>query len=174
MALNTTTTAASAEVSTHDGRTVTVGPITNRDIDRFEQWMRDSIVNAGKASIRDVGLTEPEMRIIMSEAYKASARCVIGSDEGNAMLNSSAGQLRLTYLSLRHTHPELTRLSDDAGIDLVGQTYPYPRDQQAIVNKAMEIGGLVSVTDIDALIDKNAPTASPPASGESENVGTSR
>ena len=85
-----------------DGNKVSLHPISLRGWGRIERWMRETVLNAAKESLKDRSLTELQMRVIMRAAHaQASSISLANRDALGGLLMSFDGMLNILATSLR-------------------------------------------------------------------------
>ncbi len=103
-----TITAAAVPLTFLDGSTYQTSPLTDRDIDELDEYVRSQVLENAKKSAETDG-TSPEMaKLLISTALEKSVTVTWMSGIGAAMMATPAGMTRLVWQSLKKCHPGLT------------------------------------------------------------------
>lgn len=121
-------TAASVPLTLKDGTQFRFSPLTDKDVDELEAWVRHRIVHLARESLTaeaSAAEREETLTIALTEATKVS----IYSPEYAQLLATVPGMLRILWQSLKREHPELTEeklrhyISDPENIMLINEAF---------------------------------------------------
>lgn len=104
--MNRATATAAPTTVELGGKNYRLTPLRDRDWGEFEKWLQDRHYAAARRNLQ--GLNAEAQRDLMRHAHDRATAIVFTDNESAKMMGTYEGACFITYLSLRHEHPEIT------------------------------------------------------------------
>lgn len=91
-----------------DGTTYRFSPMSDKDIDELDMWVRAQFVRVARESLRGSDVSQIERDEIIRMAMREAMGLTFLWGPGAALMQTTAGLVRQAWQSIKKCHPEVT------------------------------------------------------------------
>lgn len=102
-----TVTAASLPLTFEDGTKYQFSPLTDKDIDEIDEWMRQKVLQSARMML-EPGMSQRERDEILGAAMRTASETSMLSPSGHRMISTLHGMVRVCWQSVKKLHPDVT------------------------------------------------------------------
>ncbi len=85
-----------------------ISPLDFNDWAYYEEWAKQRIVEVAAKAIEDGGIGAATAQVLLDKALERASRMYFLHPDCISQIKTTAGMIRIVWLSLRHTQPDLT------------------------------------------------------------------